>query len=127
MRPALFAPWAALLAMAAFPAAASAAGDAAKGKTVFARCMACHKVDKSGANGLGPNLYGIVGRPVASVKGFNYSPAMKAKGGKWTPAEIDAYLTAPAKAVPGNRMIFVGLPKKEDRDDLLAYLVAASK
>ncbi|MET0363255.1 MAG: cytochrome c family protein [Sphingobium sp.] len=117
----------ALIATAGVPVAAMAAGDPVKGKTVFARCMACHKIDKTGANGLGPNLYGIVGRPVAAARGFAYSPAMKAKGGKWTASEIDAYLTAPAKAVPGNKMIFTGLPKAEDRDNLIAYLVAASK
>lgn len=112
---------------AVLPATANAAGDPVKGKTVFARCMACHKVDKSGTNGLGPNLFGVVGRPVASLKGFTYSAPMKAKGGKWTPADLDAYLTSPAKVVPGSRMIFMGLPKAEDRENLIAYLAAASK
>ena len=110
----------------AYSTTVHAAGDPAKGKIVFARCMACHKVDKSGVNGLGPNLHGVVGRPVASAKGFTYSPAMKAKGGKWTPAELDAYLAAPAKAVPGNKMIFVGLPKADDRANVIAYVAAAS-
>lgn len=119
-----FAPVVALVAAVALPAVAAAAGDPVKGKTVFARCMACHKVDPSGANGLGPNLYGVVGRPVASAKGFTYSAAMTKKGGKWTPTELDAYLAAPSKVVPGNKMIFMGLPNKADRDDLIAYLAS---
>ncbi len=111
----------------ALPTAATAAGDPAKGKAVFMRCMACHKVDASGTNGMGPNLYRIVDRPVATAKGFNYSPAMKGKGGKWTVKALDTYLAAPAKAVPGNKMLFVGLQNAPDRDNIVAYLAAASK
>lgn len=107
------------------PAAASAAGDAVKGKAVFMRCMACHKVDASGASGLGPNLYKVVGRPVASYKGYKYSPAMTAKKGVWTAEELDIYLTAPIKAVPGTKMMFMGVPNKADRDNLIAYLATA--
>lgn len=107
--------------------AATAAGDPVKGKTVFARCMACHKVDATGVNGLGPNLYRVVDRPVATMKGYNYSPALKKKTGQWTLTELDAYLAGPAKAVPGNKMLFVGLPNPADRGNLIAYLVAASK
>lgn len=115
----------ALGAAAALPAAASAAGDPVKGKTVFARCMACHKVDASGTSGLGPNLYAIVGRPVASFKGYSYSPAMKARGGKWTAQTLDAYLSGPSmKAVPGTKMIFLGMPAKADRENLIAYLAS---
>ena len=109
----------------ALPAAASAAGDAVKGKSVFARCMACHKADASGTSSVGPNLYGVVGRPVASFKGYSYSPAMKAKGGKWTAETLDAYLSGPSmKAVPGTKMIFMGVPAKPDRDNLIAYLAS---
>ncbi|MET0238647.1 MAG: cytochrome c family protein [Sphingobium sp.] len=115
------------LALLAGGTAGAAGGDPVKGKIVFARCMACHKVDKSGTNGLGPNLQGIVGRPVASIKGFNYSPALQKKGGKWTAPALDAYLISPAKAVPGNKMIFMGLPNPDDRANLIAYLAAASK
>lgn len=115
----------ALGAAVALPATAEAAGDAAKGKTVFARCMACHKVDASGSSGLGPNLYGVVGRPVGSFKGYAYSPAMKAKGGTWTAAALDDYLSGPAtKTVPGTKMMFMGVPTKADRDNLIAYLAS---
>lgn len=109
------------------PGIAAAHGDPARGKTLYAQCMACHKLDKSGKSTIGPNLFGIVGREIASVKGFNYSPAMKQKKGKWTAKELDTYLAAPAKAVPGNRMPYVGMSKPDDRKALIAYLVSASK
>jgi cytochrome c len=116
-----------IMAALVLPAAGIAAGDPAKGRIVFARCMACHKVDASGANDLGPNLYGVVGRPVASVKGYIYSTALQKKKGKWMPKELNAYLAAPAIAVPGNKMMFAGLSNPADRDNLIAYLAAASK
>jgi cytochrome c len=109
------------------PGIAVAQGDPARGKTLYAQCMACHKLDKSGKSTIGPNLFGIVGREIASVKGFNYSPAMKQKKGKWTAKELDIYLAAPTKAVPGNRMPYVGMSKPDDRKALIAYLVSASK
>jgi cytochrome c len=74
---------------------------------VFAPCAACHKIENS-KNGLGPHLSRIVGRKRASVAGFSYSPAMKAKGGVWSEAELDAYLTNPRTYIPGNRMSFPG-------------------
>lgn len=107
--------------------AQAASGDATKGKLVFAQCMACHKLDSSGVSTLGPNLYRLVNRPIASVKTFKYSPALMQKKGNWTPALLDAYLASPAKAIPGNRMPFAGLAKAEDRKNLIAYIIASSK
>jgi len=109
------------------PAAQAAPGNATKGKQIYAQCMACHKLDSSGVSMLGPNLYRVVNRPVASAKNFKYSPAMMEKKGKWTPALLDAYLAAPSKAIPGNRMPFAGLSKAQDRADVIAYIVASSK
>lgn len=97
---------------------------AAMGEQVFKRCVACHTIDKGGANGIGPNLHGIVGRAVASHEGFNYSSAMKAHGGVWDDAALDAYLTSPAKAIPGNRMTFFGIADPADRKALILYLDA---
>ena len=97
-----------------------AAADVAKGETVFKKCAACHKVD--GADGVGPHLNGVVGRPVASIDGFSYSDAMAAHGGDWTPEDIFAFLASPKQDVPGTKMSFAGLPKPEDRADLIAYL-----
>lgn len=109
------------------PAAQAAPGNATKGKQIFAQCMACHKLDSSGISMLGPNLYRVVNRPIASAKSFKYSPAMTQKKGKWTPALLDAYLASPAKAIPGNRMPFGGLSKAEDRADVIAYIITSSK
>jgi cytochrome c len=94
------------------------------GEQVFKRCVACHTVDKGGRNGIGPNLHGIVGAPVASKPGFSYSGAMKAKGGVWDEAALDAYLEAPMKALPGTRMAFAGVIDPADRKALILYLEA---
>ncbi len=97
-----------------------AAADVGKGETVFKKCAACHKLD--GANAVGPHLDGVVGRPVASVEGFSYSDAMQAHGGNWTPEEIFLFLANPKKDIPGTKMSFAGLPKPEDRANVIAYL-----
>lgn len=102
--------------------APAATPTAAMGEQVFRRCVACHTIDKGGSNGIGPNLHGIVGRPVASHPGFSYSGAMKAKGGVWDDAALDTYLEAPMKAVPGTRMAFAGVIDAADRKALILYL-----
>ncbi len=105
-------------------AVAHAEGDAAKGKKVFNKCKACHYADKK-KNKVGPYLVGVVGRKAASVEGFKYSKAMKAKGAEglvWNEENIDKYLAAPKKFVPGNKMAFAGLKKAEDRANVIAYL-----
>lgn len=101
-------------------AAALAAADAAAGEKVFGKCKACHKVD--GSNGTGPHLDGVVGRAVASVEGFKYSDGMTAHGGDWTPDVLQEFLTSPKTVVKGTKMAFAGLPKVEDRANLIAYL-----
>lgn len=112
-----------LAALALGGGAASAAGDAAAGEKVFRKCRACHTVEE-GKNRVGPSLYGVVGRPVASVEGYRYSNAMKEFGaGKtWTPDLLDTYLTKPRDLVPGTKMSFPGLKKPADRADVIAYL-----
>ncbi len=111
--------------LAALPmAVAHAEGDPEKGKKVFNKCKACHFVDKE-KNKVGPYLKGVVGRKAASVEGFKYSKAMKAKGEEglvWTEENLDQYLAAPKKFVPGNKMAFAGLKKAEDRANVIAYL-----
>ena len=97
-----------------------AAADVEKGATVFKKCAACHKLD--GNNAVGPHLDGVVGRPVASIEGFSYSDGMKAHGGDWTPEQIFHFLTNPKADVPGTKMAFAGLPKPEDRANVIAYL-----
>jgi len=100
---------------------------AAMGAQVFKRCVACHTVDKGGANGIGPNLHGVVGRAVASYPDFSYSGAMKAKGGVWDEAALSTYLKQPMMAVPGTRMAFAGIPDDADRKALILYLEEQSK
>jgi cytochrome c len=114
----------ALAALAAFCVLATAAqaGDAVKGKTVFQRCAICHRVDKGGGNGLGPNLFGVFGRKAGTAAGFSYSAAMKSSGLTWSADKLSAYIEHPAKVVPGNRMAFAGLPNPEQRADVVAYL-----
>ncbi|BBB12954.1 c-type cytochrome [Sphingopyxis sp. FD7] len=97
---------------------------AAMGEQIFRRCVACHTVDKGGRHGIGPNLHAIVGAPVAAKPDFSYSAAMKAKGGVWDEAALDAYLEAPMKDVPGTRMAFAGVPDTADRKALILYLEA---
>ncbi|GLK64122.1 c-type cytochrome [Paracoccus kondratievae] len=97
-----------------------ASADAAAGEKVFGKCKACHKLD--GTDGTGPHLNGVVGRAVASISGFNYSDGMKAHGGDWTPEALQEFLTNPKSVVKGTKMAFAGLPKVQDRANLIAYL-----
>ncbi|WP_395680043.1 c-type cytochrome [Inquilinus sp.] len=103
----------------------AAAGDAAKGKQIFTRCQACHSVE-AGTNKLGPSLHGVVGRTSGTLEGFNYSDAMKSAHLTWDEATLDKYLAGPKALVPGTKMIFPGLPKEEDRLNVIAYLKQAS-
>ena len=98
-----------------------AEADVAKGGKLFSKCKSCHKLEE-GKNATGPSLYGVVGRPVASVSGFAYSDALKGVGGTWTPEALDQWLTSPKAYAPGNKMSFKGLPKDTDRANMIAYL-----
>src|ERR1700742_5307365 len=80
---------------------AQSAGDPAAGKTAFAQCAICHKADKGAGNGVGPNLFGIVGRKAASLPGFEYSGPLKAAGFTWTDDKLAEGVSGPAKMVPG--------------------------
>jgi len=100
--------------------------DAEKGAKVFRKCKACHKVDASAGNGVGPNLYGIVGREIAAVDGFKYSDALSGKGGAWTFEALNGFLTKPKEWAPGTKMAFPGLRKEADRAAVIAWLNAQS-
>ena len=97
-----------------------------EGRDSAKKCQACHTFSKGEPNRVGPNLYGVVGRDRAAVAGFNYSAAMKAKGGKWTIEELNAFLANPKAAVPGTSMSFAGLPRGSERADMIAYLNSKS-
>jgi cytochrome c len=102
---------------------AAAAGDPAHGKQVFAQqCAMCHSAAKGAAAIIGPTLFGVVGRPAASVPGFNYSSAMKAAGYAWSDDHLRTYLPAPRAVVPGTKMTFAGLKNPAQVDDIVAYL-----
>jgi len=101
---------------------ASPRADPIAGAAVFNKCTACHNVDPSGRNGLGPNLRGVVGRPSAKAPGFSYSPAMTGAKLVWSEQNLSRFLTSPRQVVPGTRMTFVGLPNPQDRADVIAFL-----
>lgn len=99
-----------------------ATAEPAAGEDVAKKCRACHTFDKGGANRVGPNLYGIVGRKVASHEGFAYSSALRDHGGSWTYELLDCYLANPKSCIPGNKMAFAGIKNPSQRADLIAYL-----
>ena len=117
----------ALLLAAALPA--FAAGDATHGEQIFKKCMACHSVEE-GKNKVGPSLFHVIGRTAGTLDGFNYSKAMAAYGESghvWNEETLMVYLEAPRKVVEGTRMAFPGLPKEQDRADVIAYLKQATE
>lgn len=111
----------ALITVIALAAAAPALADAAAGKKDFAVCSTCHAVT-AGKNGIGPSLYGVVGRPAASLAGYKYSAAMTKSGLTWAPAELHTYLAAPGRTVPGTKMTYAGVKDAAKLDDVVAYL-----
>jgi cytochrome c len=84
-------------------------------------CAACHSTAQ-GTNGLGPSLFGVVGRKSGTVPGFNYSRAMKNANLTWSAQDLDAFIANPQEKVPGNRMPFSGLPDAQQRAAIIAYL-----
>ena len=99
----------------------SGEGNVSKGKKVFGKCKACHKLG-DGENGTGPHLYKIIGRKIASATGFKYSGSLKGLEGAWTQDELNEFLTKPSNYAPGTAMSFAGLGKVNDRANLVAYL-----
>ncbi|MBX7501615.1 cytochrome c family protein [Qipengyuania sp. YG27] len=102
-----------------------AAADPAAGEKVFAKCTACHTVNQGGANGIGPNLYGIIGKPIGKhAAGFAYSSALSDHGGDWSYENLDHWLANPRGFANGTKMSFAGLSKPEDRANVIAFLKA---
>ncbi len=97
--------------------------DASAGERVFAKCTACHTIDQGGANGIGPNLYGIMGKAIGGgAAGFAYSSALADKGGQWTWENMDAWLESPRGFASGTKMSFAGLSKIEDRANVMEFM-----
>ncbi len=105
--------------------AGARAQDAAAGQRVFNQCSACHTINQGGANRVGPNLHGVIGRKAASVEGFRYSGPMRQKGEEglvWTEETLHPYLRNPREVVPGTIMAYPGLRNEQQLNDLIAYL-----
>ena len=106
-----------------------AKASAERGAAIFKRCGACHTDDKGGKNAVGPNLYGVIGGPKGHKSDFAYSDAMKAlhdKGETWTPDDFYHFIKGPQAFIKGTKMTFAGLPKPQDRADVLMYLNSQS-
>ncbi|MGE0210828.1 MAG: cytochrome c family protein [Parvibaculaceae bacterium] len=104
-----------------------AKADPAKGQAAFKACQACHSIEKGGPNKVGPDLWGVIGRPIASHGGFAYSDALKAKSNEsWTFESINTFVHAPKTFAPGTKMTYAGVKKDDVRADLLAYINSQS-
>ncbi|MEO1044432.1 MAG: cytochrome c family protein [Pseudomonadota bacterium] len=99
-----------------------ALSSADAGAKVFSKCSSCHSIEKGGATGIGPNLYGIMGKPHGAAAGFAYSDAIKSISEPWGFENMDAWLTSPRRYADGTKMSFAGLSKAEDRANIIAYL-----
>jgi cytochrome c len=99
-----------------------ASSDTAKGENAAKKCVACHTFNKGGPNRVGPNLWGVISRAKASEAGFNYSAAMKGKGGEWSYDDLNKFLANPKGFVPGTNMQFAGVNRASERADVINYL-----
>jgi cytochrome c len=100
-----------------------AAASVESGEKAAKKCAACHSFDKGGANKVGPNLYGVVNRPIAGHEGFSYSEALTAKNGEvWDYEHLNQFLISPKTYAPGTKMSFAGISKDAERADVIAYL-----
>jgi cytochrome c len=104
---------------------ASASAD--HGAQIAKQCAICHNFQEGQGPKIGPDLYGVVGRKIASAPGFNYSAGLKALGGTWTFDELNKWITDPRGMVPGTAMTFAGLASEKQRADVIAYLDSLSK
>ena len=113
---------------AATGAARAQSGDVAKGERAFnLQCKACHTLERGGANKVGPNLYGLMGRRSGTMKGYGYSEVMRRFGIEWTDKTLAEYLRDPRTSMPGTKMVFAGIRRQDQLDDVIAYLKEATR
>ncbi len=107
----------------ALSAAGASAGDAAAGETLFnQKCKTCHKIGEGATNAVGPELNGLIGSKAGTTEGYSFSDALKSSGLVFDEATFKEFITSPKAKVPGTKMVFAGLPKETDRDNLFAFL-----
>jgi len=98
-----------------------------RGAQVAKQCQACHNMEEGQGPKIGPDLYGVVGRKIASTPGYNYSAALKSKNGAWDFNTLNTWLSKPTAYAPGTAMTFAGLSNDKQRADVIAYLDTLSK
>jgi cytochrome c len=117
-----------IVAMVTAGSAWAQSGDAERGERAFnQQCKVCHSIEKGGPNKVGPNLFGLFGRKAATAAGFSYSSAMEKSGIVWDDKTLADYLTDPKKVVPGGKMVFMGIKKQDQLDDMIAYMKKATQ
>jgi cytochrome c len=112
----------AFLAFLAFVPNAASAADPKAGEAVFRKCQACHAVGEGAQTRLGPVLNGLIGRKASTYQGYSYSDAIKNSNIVWDEATLARYLKNPKAMIPGTNMLFAGLPKDQEIEDVIAYL-----
>lgn len=99
-----------------------ASADLAAGEATFAKCAACHTINQGGANGIGPNLWGVLGKPHGHLPGFAFSDALTSIPGNWDFESMSAWLASPRRYAPGTKMTFAGLSNPQERANLIAWM-----
>lgn len=97
-------------------------GDLDRGRKLYLQCRACHSLKENEPHKIGPNLFKIIGSTAGTMKGYNYSDALSKSEIVWTKENLDLWLEKPYEIIPGNKMVFSGMRKQEDRNDLIAYV-----
>ncbi|MFZ1625978.1 MAG: c-type cytochrome [Gammaproteobacteria bacterium] len=105
-----------------------------RGKLLFLQCAACHDITPPQPNSdgegmltkIGPNLYGLIGRPTGTARGYSYSDALRTSGVTWDKPTLDRWITSPAAVVPGTLMTYIGMPNEADRQALISYIESAA-
>ena len=104
-----------------------ASASTEKGGKQFKKCKACHTTNKGGKNGVGPNLWDVVGRAKGTLPGYRFSDALRDKGGAWTYDDLERFLTKPKDFAPGTKMTFAGLKKPAERANVVIFLRSLSE